>query len=346
MIGPGEAIPTGSVDPWALLAWGGLALLGLAGSALWSGSETGFYCLSRVRLDVRLHRHGDRAAQRVRDELAQPNRLLATILLGNNVCNYLGTLGVTMLLESAGFSPGLTVVLQMIVLTPMLLVFGESLPKEIFRLNADSWPYALSGVLKAVRLAATAVLVLPVLMWVSRLALRIAGDGGGAIELGGTRRLLGLIEESAHAGAISGVQGALAERALAFERTVVGDVMVPWRSVDRLRLDWSNERATDAAVRTTRTWLPVTDRLSRVRGVVHAIDLIDSLGGLGTEGGPELVVPVVLDPDEPVRTAIGRLAMNPAGIAVVMAGGKPIGLVGRHDLVRPLLGRAGPQRRA
>ena len=130
---------------------------------------------------------------------------------------------------------------------------------------------------------------------------------------------------------------------LAFERTVVGDVMVPWRSVDRLRLDWSNERATDAAVRTTRTWLPVTDRLSRVRGVVHAIDLIDSLGGLGTEGGPELVVPVVLDPDEPVRTAIGRLAMNPAGIAVVMAGGKPIGLVGRHDLVRPLLGRAGPR---
>lgn len=335
-----ESVAVGG-GSWALVGWGGLALAGLIGSAMWSGAETGFYCLSRVRLDVRLHRRGDRAASRVRDELEHPNRLLSTILLGNNVCNYLGTLGVTMLLEGAGFSPALTVLLQMIVLTPMFLVFGESLPKEVFRLNADSWPYALSGVLKAVRLLATVTLVMPALMLISRVALRLVGEASGTIDAGGTRRLLGLIEESAHAGAISGVQGDLAERALEFERTVVGDVMVPWRSVDRLRLDWSNERATEAALRTTRTWLPVTDRVSRVRGLVHAIDLVDSVGGLGSDDGPEMVMPIVLEPGERVRTAIGRLAMHPAGIAIVMSGGKPIGLVSRHDLVRPLLGRSG-----
>lgn len=333
-------IEIGASGGWDTVAWALVAAAGLAGSAIWSGTETGFYCLSRVRLDVRLHKRGDAAARRVRDELEHPDRLLSTILLGNNVCNYLGTLGVTMLLEGAGFGPTLTVVLQMIVLTPLFFVFGESLPKELFRLNADRWPYALSWVLRAARLLATVTLVLPMLMMFARVALRLAGEKPGTIDVGGARRLLGLIEESAHAGAISRVQGALAERAIVFERTTVGEVMVPWRSVDRLGLEWSDERVREKALATMRTWLPVTDRLGRVRGVVHAIGVIGSDGGLGDEGGPGVVSPISLDVDEPVRTAIGRLAMNEAGIAIVESGGKPIGIVGRQDLVRPLLGRS------
>lgn len=158
------------MTPVEILGWSLVMLAGLAGSAMWSGTETGFYCLSRVRLDVRLHRHGDRAAVRVRDELSDPNRLLSTILLGNNLCNYAGTLGLTMLLEGSGLSDGATIALQMVVLTPLLLVFGESLPKEVFRLNADSWPYALSPVIKFVRTVATVVGVLPAAMFISRLA--------------------------------------------------------------------------------------------------------------------------------------------------------------------------------
>jgi putative hemolysin len=322
-----------------IIAWSLLTFCGLVGSAIWSGTETGFYCLSRVRLDVRLHRRNDTAARRVRDELDNPNRLLSTILLGNNICNYLGTLGLTMLLEGAGLGPGLTVLLQMVVLTPVFLIFGESLPKEVFRLNADSWPYALAPVVRFVRTIATVTLVLPALMLVSRLALRLAGERSGTINLAGQRRLLGLLEESAHAGSISGVQGALAERALVFERTRVGEVMIPWRRVDRIRLDWSNEQATEFALRTTRTWLPVTDRLGRVRAVIHAIDLVRAEGDLGGPDGPEMVEPLLVRTDESVRTAIGRLASHPAGIAIVEAGGKPVGVVGRHDLVRPLIGR-------
>ncbi len=327
-----------------IAGWALLMLAGLVGSAMWSGTETGFYCLSRVRLDVRLHKRGDRAALRVRDELSDPNRLLSTVLLGNNLCNYAGTLGLTMLLAGSGLSPGATIVLQMVVLTPLLLVFGESLPKEVFRLNADSWPYALSPVIKFVRILATVTLVLPALMAISRLALRLTGDTGGSIDaMGRRRRLLGLLEESAHSGSISGLQGRLAERALVFERTTVGEVAVPWRSVDRIRVDWSNETASAFALRTTRTWLPVTDRLGRVRGVIHALDLIASSGEIGHGEGPEMIEPVRLDASESVLTAIGKLAVNPAGIAIVVdraragKGERVVGLVGREDLVGPLL---------
>ncbi len=328
------------MPPAETTAWIGLTIAGLAGSAIWSGTETGFYCLSRVRLDVRLHREGDAGARRVRDELAHPDRLLATILLGNNLCNYLGTLGLTMVLEGAGLSPGLTVLLQMLVLTPLFLIVGESLPKEVFRLNADRWPYALSPIVKAVRLGATVTLVLPAVLLVSKLALRAVGEASGTIDSSGRRRLLGLLAESAHAGSLSGVQGALAERALAFQRTTVSDVMIPWRRVDRIKAGWSNSEATAFALRTTRTWLPFTDRLGRVRAVVHAVDLIAARGELGEPDGPEMVEPIFVDAHEPVRTAIGRLAASPAGIAIVQSGGKPLGIVGRQDLVSTLVGRS------
>lgn len=323
--------------------WVGLMAAGLGGSAIWSGTETGFYCLSRVRLDVRLHRSNDRAARRVREELEHPNRLLSTILLGNNVCNYLGTLGLAMLLDGAGLGPGVTALLQMVVLTPLFLILGESLPKEVFRLNADSWPYALSPVVKGVRLLATVTLILPLLMSLSRLALRLAGEPPRSLDIGGRRRLLGLLAESAHAGSISGVQGALAERALVFERTKVADVMVPWRRVDRLRTDWEKQRAISYALRTTRTWLPLTDRLGRIRGIVHALDMLGTDGEPGTPTGPELFEPLLLGPGDPVRTAIGRLTASRAGIAVVHDGVKPVGLVGREDLVGPLLAKGAPR---
>ncbi|MBZ0172644.1 MAG: CNNM domain-containing protein [Phycisphaerales bacterium] len=321
-----------------VIFWSGVAVLGLLGSATWSGVETGFYCLSRVRLDIRLSDPHDGPARRVRAELADTGRLLTTILLGNNVCNYMGTLGVTALLEGAGLSDGLTVALQVVVLTPLLLVFGESLPKEVFRLNADVLPYRMVPVVTLSRWLATATLVLPVLSLVTKGLTRWLGGDQSPLESGGRRRLMHLLEESAHSGAISGVQGALAERALAFERATVREVMSPWSSVARIGAETSRDRATEIAVRGGQSWLPLTDRRGRVVGVVHALDVLagdDDLRDAGLE-------PARLSPDEPVRRAVGRLAESGPGIAIVEVDGRPVGLVAEHDLVMPLIGTTRP----
>ncbi len=317
------------------ILWLSVALLGLFGSALWSGIETGFYCLSRVRLDIRLSDRGDAAARRVRTELEDPRRLLTTILLGNNVCNYAGTLGVTALLAGAGLPDGLTVVLQVLVLTPMLLVFGEGLPKEIFRLNADTLPYRLVPLVTVGRWIATVTLVLPVLSMIARGVTRAIGESTSPLETGGRSRLLYLLTESAHGGAISGVQGALAERVLAFERATVRSVMVPWSRVDRIGVEWGRERAVEVAVRSGRTWLPLTDRRGRVVGVLHTVDLFARTDG---DIMSARRLPARVSPKDHVRRAIGRLVESGVGIAIVEDGGRPVGLVAEHDLARPLLG--------
>ncbi len=320
------------------IIWIVVGMLGLLGSALWSGIETGFYCLSRVRLDIRLSDPHDAAARRVRTELEDRGRLLTTILLGNNVCNYAGTLGVTALLAGAGLPDGLTVALQVLVLTPMLLVFGESLPKEIFRLNADTLTYRVVPLVTFGRWIATATLVLPLLSRIARAVTHAIGEAASPLESGGRSRLLDLLSESAHSGAISGVQGRLAERVLAFERASVGSVMVPWSRVDRISTQQSRQHAIEVAVRSGRTWLPLTDRRGRVVGVVHTMDLFArSDADVAELGRP----PVRVSPRDHVRRAIGRLVENEAGIAVVEVEGRPVGLVAEHDLVGPLLGPGG-----
>ncbi|MHC5006843.1 MAG: CNNM domain-containing protein, partial [Planctomycetota bacterium] len=67
----------------ACIGWGLMAVSGICLSALFSGLETGVYTINRVRVVVRANR-GESAARRLQHEIRKPNRLLSTLLLGNN----------------------------------------------------------------------------------------------------------------------------------------------------------------------------------------------------------------------------------------------------------------------
>ena len=70
-------------------------ILGLWLSAFFSGSETGFYRMSFVRLSIDAHA-GDRTAKRILWFVRHPSAFVATTLVGNNVANFLTAQGVTL----------------------------------------------------------------------------------------------------------------------------------------------------------------------------------------------------------------------------------------------------------
>jgi len=105
---------------WTDPMWIALAAIGLGGSAVFSGLEIGLYTLNRVKLAVAAER-GDRRAVRLQRELAQPERLLAALLIGNNMVNYLGTVAIAALLDRAGLGPVESVVVNTAVVVPLLL---------------------------------------------------------------------------------------------------------------------------------------------------------------------------------------------------------------------------------
>ncbi|MEM1185018.1 MAG: CNNM domain-containing protein [Planctomycetota bacterium] len=319
------------------IGWILLALAGLAGSAMWSGMETGLYCVSRVRLAVRSRGTGGVASRSraVVHELERPDRVLATILLGNNVCNYLGTLGLTAVLEGRGLGTLSMVVLQVLVLTPLLLVFGESLPKELFRVNADALTPRLAGVLRLTRLLATYTGVLPLVTVFATFAARLAGAKTSDLSRPGREKFAELLGESVSEGAISEEQARLAERALAFGRRCVRDEMVPWSRVDAVSASWTRERVVHATARAPHTRVPVVGGAGEVVGIADRLALHVAPDA---EVADVVSEPVWLDPESKLRDALSDLRAAGTPIGLVGRPGRPLGLVTVKDLIEPLTG--------
>ena len=165
----------------------GLVVVGGAGVAFAAATEIACYSVNPVRLSIRAS-GGDPAARCLQGELARPDRLLAVIMLAANLFNYLLAVGVEPLLnpEVAGPVAEHTlsdewrgVLIDIAVITPILLILGESLPKELARVHADRLAYWLARPLWFTRILATGLGALPLVMGVSRLASRLSARLGG-----------------------------------------------------------------------------------------------------------------------------------------------------------------------
>ena len=133
-----------------------LFLVGLLLSAFFSGSETGMYRVSRTRL-VLDGLSGSAMARGLVWLLNHPAIFIATTLVGNNLANYVTSLGVVMGAAVLFGSGGSAELLGPIMMTPIVFVLGELLPKYMF-FHA---PYRLVTATRPFLLAAT-VLFAPV----------------------------------------------------------------------------------------------------------------------------------------------------------------------------------------
>ncbi|MCW4910047.1 HlyC/CorC family transporter [Enterobacter hormaechei] len=133
-------------------------------SAYFSGSETGMMTLNRYRLRHRA-KQGNRAARRVEKLLRKPDRLISLVLIGNNLVNILasalGTIVGMRLYGNAG------VAIATGVLTFVVLVFAEVLPKTIAALYPEKVAYPSSFLL-----APLLILMMP-LVWLLNMVTRV-----------------------------------------------------------------------------------------------------------------------------------------------------------------------------
>lgn len=128
-----------------------LMMIGLLLSGFFSGSETGLYCVNRLRLELGVKKMDVRAQRLVR-VLEDEAGALSVTLIGTNVMNYLTTTAAAFLFaELVGLGETDTELYTVIVLTPIVFVFGEVVPKNLFQLYADqllprwSWLLAMAN---------------------------------------------------------------------------------------------------------------------------------------------------------------------------------------------------------
>lgn len=314
--------------------WLALAAIGLIGSSIWSGVETGCYTLNRVRLSVRAS-SGDPAAVRLRRSIEGPESLLATLLVGNNIANYLGALGTTAFLGGLGYGESKVVLINTMILTPLVLVFCESLPKEVFRRASDTLTYRFAGMLRFSSMLFGLIGVLPLLVWIGRGIGRLAGLSSG-VELSTSReRVAMLLKEGGASGTISDTQSTLIDRATAFTRATVGQEMIPWPRVRSISVDTPAPQAARAVMAAGHASFPLVDRAGRVKGTARAIDVLLEPGEpLEAHASP----PVVVREETRVVEALRLLQAAGQSLAIVERGGRPVGIVTVKDLVEPLVG--------
>jgi putative hemolysin len=107
-------------------------LVGLALSAFFSGSETGFYRVTRVRLVIDAV-DGDRISRGLLALTNFPALFVATTMVGNNLANYMVSLGVVLLTKELTSSHAdATELVATILFSPLVFVYGELLPKYLF----------------------------------------------------------------------------------------------------------------------------------------------------------------------------------------------------------------------
>ncbi len=156
------------MDTVTLLALIGLLVLLILLSAFFSGSETAMVSLNRYRLKT-LAQSGDKRAQVALDLLARPERLLGTILLGNNLVN-MAAASVTTVIALKMFGDAAIAVATFLI-TIIILVFAEVPPKTYAALNPEKIAFPaiyilnflvkiLSPVVKAINLAGNGLLKL------------------------------------------------------------------------------------------------------------------------------------------------------------------------------------------
>ena len=111
-----------------------LIIIFLLFSALFSGSETAFLSLQRVRLEHMVS-NNVRGARRVAKMIEKPEKLLSVVLLGNNLVNTAAAALVTALAVSLWGEQG--IIIATVIITIVILIFAETTPKTFAAQHAE-----------------------------------------------------------------------------------------------------------------------------------------------------------------------------------------------------------------
>ncbi|MDP6519053.1 MAG: CNNM domain-containing protein [Planctomycetota bacterium] len=333
---------------------GTLVLLGLSvvAAALYSGVETGFYSLSRIRVDMEA-RAGHRRWRLVRWLLRDETGLLITVLIGNNLAVEAATLSSGSLLGVLAIPRAAHEIILTLFLSPVMFLLAEALPKELFRRR----PHILCGA-AAPFLAFSRLFNWPLarpLHLLAGLAQRLSGVRNPDFATFGARQaVLDMLAEGERTGALGEGAGRLARNALRLRGTSIDSIMVPWEQIQLLRQ--GTRELGEVLAECPYSRIPVLDGDGRVSGYVHQLEALiaqreQAAGAGGSDGGdgdgsqaaptavPGRLRPLLfLEPDLCVDAALARLRLRGQRLACVGSAEAPLGLITLKDLLEEISG--------
>ena len=239
----------------------------IAFSAFFSASETAFSSLNQIRLKSRAE-DGDTSAARVLAMAEKYDKLLSTILIGNNIVNIAAaSIGTIIFTKMLGAERGATV--STMVLTVVVLIFGEVTPKSLAKEMPETVATAVSPFLNLLMILFTPLTWL-FSQWKRLLGHFIRSTEEDTITEG---ELMTMVSEAENDGELTDRESQLIRSAIEFDDVEVEEILTPRVDVIAVEDDLSLDEVADTFAESGYSRLPVYHgTIDNIIGVVHEKD--------------------------------------------------------------------------
>ncbi|MBN2270401.1 MAG: DUF21 domain-containing protein [Sedimentisphaerales bacterium] len=310
-------------------------------SGLFAGSETGMYQLSRVRLRLGIEKKrflyvvlgkvmGDSAG------------LLLSMLVGTNLVYYLATSMLTYLFF-VKVGPESAEALATVVAVPVLFVFSELIPKNMFFYRADFlMPYS-APVLLVFHKAFSWCGAVPVLRFISSVFSRLLGlqsASKSVITSAQKHRIRAILQDTREEGILSSVQTEIIDRIVGIPSLRIQSVMIPMQKAETVDIASDRQALLKKLAEHAYTRLLVCEEQpANIVGFVNIYEALSSSQQFTDLR--DMVKPIRrLSGDTVVTDAVGVMQREGHKIVLVTRPGRerPVGIVTMKDLAEELLG--------
>ena len=308
-------------------------ILCVALSAFFSASETAYAAVNRTRLRAR-QQEGERRAGLALELAENYDQLLTTILVGNNVVNIAGTSIATVLFTGLVGSMGAT--LSTVVMTMLVLLFGEVSPKTLAKESPERFAIASARILRA-----SMVVLKPVnrlfAVWRRLLAVlyKPAAD-----DMPIETELMNMVDEAQHEGDMDAHEGELIRSAIEFNDQDALDIMTPRVDVTALADTATMDEAEALFLASAYSRVPVYhEDMDHVVGILNEKDFYEARHA-GASSVAEVMMPAVYAPSTLKVSKLLKLFQTTQSHMVVVLDeyGGTEGIVTMEDVLEELVG--------
>ena len=303
-------------------------------SAFFSSTETAYSSLNRIRIKSMAEK-GDKRAALVLKLADEYDKLLSTILIGNNIVNIASASVATVLfIDWLGEQRGPT--MSTVVTTVIVLIFGEISPKTLAKEAPESFARMVAPIIHAFVWVFTPVNFIFV-QWKKLLSMVFKTTADSSIS---EEELLTMVDEAENEGGINEQEGDLIRSAIEFSDVEVMEIFTPRVSVRGIEEGTGADEIARVFRETGYSRLPIyRGTIDNIIGIIHEKDFYNFVlsGGKQVEG--IMTSPIFIAKTMKIGALLKLLQQNKAHFAVIADEyGGTLGIVTLEDVLEELVG--------
>lgn len=305
-------------------------------SAYFSATETAFTTLNKVRVKTKAD-DGNKRAKLVLKLANNYDKLLSTILIGNNIVNILASsMGTLLFIEWCNGNSDLASVLSTIVLTVLVLIFGEISPKSLAKEFPETFASFSAPIINALCIVLTPINFL-FTMWKKFLNLFFKNKEDTTIT---DDELITMVDEAEHEGGINSQESELIKSAIEFNDLEVKDILIPRVDVVSIDIGSTEEEVAQVFLETHFSRLPVyRDTVDNVVGILHEKDFIKQRAEPGFSLEKVIKPAVFVVATAKISDILRQLQKAKSHMAIVSGEfGDVVGIITMEDILEELVG--------